>query len=527
MAVELRLGSDVDGLFLTEYPSLDTGTLPALVYDSATGDVKYRPVATSYTLPAAESSVRGGVTIGAGINLVGDKISVTPYSLPTASTGAKGGIVVGTGLSMSGDTLNCTISQVSPQDGILDWETNSYVPYTSYMNSGIHFYTGTTNPIGTNRLNLNGHLYDTEHYSTYYGFSSSSVGFGAIGNEAVATNYSIYAANNILAGSISPISNQTKISAYSNTAIDTLISAQNSNSLFGGLRLGVDSSGYSVMKSGSAYWNWHYGSSDYIKAQWVFGSTTTTFNTYTAQPGNGNSLTLQASDYSGNVAGRRGGNMLIKAGEGYDVGADVTISAGPTSASSSGDAGSIFLIPGIRGYNPRVFIACNSTTNYGQGVFSDGEYNKPSISFRNSNSTGLYSPSVGVISVSLGGVEKFRFSNSTNGDFYAKGDVIACFGVSFPSDINLKTNIESLSIKNSLNKILQLNPVEYEYKDNLGIKKFGLIAQEVELIIPEIVSSKTLFDNKEHLVLSYLELIPLLINSIQALNEEIDYLKNK
>ncbi len=56
------------------------------------------------------------------------------------------------------DTTRWWTAGVSPTDDILDWSTDKYTPYTSKQ-SGINFYTGTTNPDGTNRLNLNALLY--------------------------------------------------------------------------------------------------------------------------------------------------------------------------------------------------------------------------------------------------------------------------------------------------------------------------------------------------------------------------------
>ena len=63
---------------------------------------------TVYSLPAATSSVLGGVKIGSGITVASDGTisAASSYTLPTASTSTKGGIKVGTGLTMSSETLN-------------------------------------------------------------------------------------------------------------------------------------------------------------------------------------------------------------------------------------------------------------------------------------------------------------------------------------------------------------------------------------------------------------------------------------
>ena len=60
-------------------------------------------------------------------------------------------------------------SGTTPVSATLDWSTNKYVPYTSKQ-SGINFYTGTTDPDGTDRLNLNADL----HVSMLYCVNNSN-----------------------------------------------------------------------------------------------------------------------------------------------------------------------------------------------------------------------------------------------------------------------------------------------------------------------------------------------------------------
>jgi hypothetical protein len=59
---------------------------------------------------------------------------------------------------------------------------------------------------------------------------------------------------------------------------------------------------------------------------------------------------------------------------------------------------------------------------------------------------------------------------------------------------------------------------------------FGLIAQEVEKVIPEIVTNTTLLqtgDDEEYKTISYERLVPFLIQSIQELNNKIKELEKK
>jgi hypothetical protein len=103
---------------------------------------------------------------------------------------------------------------------------------------------------------------------------------------------------------------------------------------------------------------------------------------------------------------------------------------------------------------------------------------------------------------------------------------ITATGTNFSSDINLKTNINN--IKTPLETISKLKGVTFDWKDHiietdktLQGTKHGLIAQEVEKILPNLVHT-----NKTKSV-SYIEIIPILIEAIKEQQNQIDELKNK
>jgi hypothetical protein len=87
------------------------------------------------------------------------------------------------------------------------------------------------------------------------------------------------------------------------------------------------------------------------------------------------------------------------------------------------------------------------------------------------------------------------------------------------SDIRLKTNIQTIS--NPLDKVMKLRGVEFEMIQDKS-KKIGLIAQEVEQILPEVVNQSS--DIK---TVSYGNIVGLLIEAIKELNHRIDDLENK
>ena len=68
-----------------------------------------------------------------------------------------------------------------------------------------------------------------------------------------------------------------------------------------------------------------------------------------------------------------------------------------------------------------------------------------------------------------------------------------------------------------MEKVEKLNGVEFKGIDN-NIEQIGLIAQEVEEIIPQVVNYNQETDLKS---VSYANLVPLLINAIKELNKKI------
>lgn len=89
------------------------------------------------------------------------------------------------------------------------------------------------------------------------------------------------------------------------------------------------------------------------------------------------------------------------------------------------------------------------------------------------------------------------------------------------SSISLKENINPIC--NTIDKILKLNPVTYNRKDGTSKNEVGLIAEEVDKIIPNIVSRD---ENGNPSGINYSKLSVYLIDSVKYLTEEILELKN-
>jgi hypothetical protein len=94
------------------------------------------------------------------------------------------------------------------------------------------------------------------------------------------------------------------------------------------------------------------------------------------------------------------------------------------------------------------------------------------------------------------------------GSIYSSGDVIMF------SDERKKTNIEV--IPNALEKVLQLRGVTFEKLDDGNRRHSGIIAQEVEKVLPEVVY--TAEDGMKSV--AYGNMIGLLIEAIKELSEK-------
>ena len=117
-------------------------------------------------------------------------------------------------------------------------------------------------------------------------------------------------------------------------------------------------------------------------------------------------------------------------------------------------------------------------------------------------------------------------------------DVFATSGVVNTSDRRDKKDIKSTSY--GLNEIMQLEPVEYNWKDSRNDKKkLGLVAQDLLEVIPEVVKTHDWQDIDEsdnpqqkrvkldRMGVYYSDLIPVLIKAIQEQQTTIESLKTK
>jgi len=112
----------------------------------------------------------------------------------------------------------------------------------------------------------------------------------------------------------------------------------------------------------------------------------------------------------------------------------------------------------------------------------------------------------------LNGSDKFYVACA--GWIYSQGHYLG-------SDIALKKDIEPL--ENSLQKVLNLKGVTYRFKTDQedSSKKIGLVAQDVEKVVPEVVQ-----EGRDGIkMVAYQNLVALVIEATKEQQSQIDLLK--
>jgi hypothetical protein len=118
----------------------------------------------------------------------------------------------------------------------------------------------------------------------------------------------------------------------------------------------------------------------------------------------------------------------------------------------------------------------------------------------------------GNISISYAGDAGYRL--------YVSGAIYATSNITANSDLTLKKNLKL--VENPIDKLNQLNGYLYQWKEN-DEYQYGVIAQEVEKILPHAVTTGT----NGIKGVSYNQLIPVMIEAIKELNAEVKLLKAK
>ena len=108
--------------------------------------------------------------------------------------------------------------------------------------------------------------------------------------------------------------------------------------------------------------------------------------------------------------------------------------------------------------------------------------------------------------------------SSTKLTFNPSSGLLTSTDYNSSSDSRLKVNIKT--IDNALDTIATLRGVSFDWKDNSG-RSYGLIAQEVQEILPDVVTE----DENGFLGIKYTNMIGILVEAIKEQQEQINTLK--
>jgi len=163
--------------------------------------------------------------------------------------------------------------------------------------------------------------------------------------------------------------------------------------------------------------------------------------------------------------------------------------------------------------NAPTFNATSTTSGGFQGIDAD-TITAPSFTWTSDLNTGMWHAAADQIGFTTGGVNRVTITST---GITAVGDVTAY------SDMRLKENIEV--IPNAVSKVQQLRGVTFTRNDaeDLEQRHTGVIAQEVEAVLPEAVSE----DNAGIKNVAYGNMVGLLIEAIKELKSEVDDLKQQ
>lgn len=143
----------------------------------------------------------------------------------------------------------------------------------------------------------------------------------------------------------------------------------------------------------------------------------------------------------------------------------------------------------------------------------------------NGNAVNGESGGTGVRGVSTGGGDGVFGQSASGYAGYFAGNVqaegtVCSANISCVSDVRLKQGITQLGY--GLHQVMRLRPVSWHWKAQPeGKLQMGLVAQEVEGVMPELVLRQA--DASKPLGLNYMGLLPVLVRATQEQQEQIEY----
>ena len=196
---------------------------------------------------------------------------------------------------------------------------------------------------------------------------------------------------------------------------------------------------------------------------------------------------------------RERGRVKISLSNTQTAGSFITYSSGTT---YNGSTSITISANGSSSNTANTLVARDSSGDFTTGTITGSAFNATTSDAFRVNGTTVIDGEINII-------------NAVNGSF---SGIVTATEVNATSDINLKKNIHT--VDDALETIGSLRGVSFDWKDT-GKSSYGVIAQELEEVLPELVKQG------EVKSVNYNGLIGVLIEAIKELKAEIEELKSK
>jgi hypothetical protein len=387
-------------------------------------------------------------------------------------------------------------------------------------NNNIYIMPNGTGKVGINTVTPAGQL-DVEQTT------AGNTGYaGYFDNTATTANYGVYSS---IASTATGYGVYSTITGHGNTGYaGYFINTDTSSSANYGLYVSAAGSGaYGTYSTSNGIGVWASGGTDGVYGQGggtgVYGYTWSTgagYGVYGSITGHGN------TGYAGYFT-----NTDTSSNSNYGV-YGIVQSTGANSAGVYGecDSGNC---QGVAGFSSNG-TGVAGTGNNGYGVVGAG--NVAGVlgnTYSTSTGVGVQGNQYGAANTGYAGFFSKTGTGAVNYGLYAttssttgwagyfNGNIYLNGTITLSSDRRMKKDIEPLDTKDALDEIAALRPVAFTWKKT-GVEDMGLIAQEVDLVYPDLVTHS---GADETLALKYTSLIAPMIASIQELKKRDDELE--
>jgi len=232
----------------------------------------------------------------------------------------------------------------------------------------------------------------------------------------------------------------------------------------------------------------------------------------------GNALAIDISGDADSVDGYQGSELAALAeNEEFTNGLNITggnVGIGTTSPNAALDVYNPTNSPGEHG------LVASAKYGAGNTYIARFDYRRPGDSNYDTRMVVRTDGNVGI------GTTSPSYTLEVNGDARATGEIEAFLG----SDRRLKTRLDPLD--SALDKVDQLTGYGFDWREGdavqphkRGEKDVGLIAQEVEGVLPEAVKTFSDGHSEGYKSVSYDKLVPLLVEAIKDLRSQLQEVK--